>query len=208
MGQAPAGPTPANQSRADSASPSASIGGAINGALDDFYQQTIRRAGRDIAGYVSDAINDPAGFSHAIGPSLAGLGPFVGQLPGIVRGAVGAVGLARRRPEHEPGDLTPDQPEDTGEKSAATPIGRRGEPIKVTPGTNRPTEIGGRVYTGHAADQMQGRGIPPSAVEDAIQNGAIRPGNGPDETVHIGANGVIVVTGSRGQVITVITGGR
>ncbi|PKM47123.1 MAG: hypothetical protein CVV05_00035 [Gammaproteobacteria bacterium HGW-Gammaproteobacteria-1] len=65
--------------------------------------------------------------------------------------------------------------------------------------------IGGRDYSGHALDRMQGRGVPPSAVEDAIQNGASKPGNQPDTTVHTGENGVTVVTGSRGNVITVIT---
>lgn len=70
-------------------------------------------------------------------------------------------------------------------------------------GANRPTSIGGRVYTGHAADQMQGRGITPSAVEEVIQNGQAGPGNRPGETEHV-ANGVKVVTGENGQVITII----
>lgn len=74
----------------------------------------------------------------------------------------------------------------------------------VAPGTNEPTTIGGRDYTGHGLDQMQGRGVPPSAVEDAIQNGTSSPGNTPGTTVHTGSNGVTVVTGGRGQVITVI----
>lgn len=47
---------------------------------------------------------------------------------------------------------------------------------------------------------MQGRGVPPSAVEDAIQNGQSSPGNSPDTTVHQG-DGVTVVTGENGQVI-------
>jgi len=52
---------------------------------------------------------------------------------------------------------------------------------------------------------MQGRGIPPSVVEETIQNGQTSPGNNPGEIEHRGANGVKVVTGSNGQVITVIT---
>jgi len=43
-----------------------------------------------------------------------------------------------------------------------------------------------------------------SAVEDAIQNGTKSPGNTPDTTVHTGSNGVTVVTGGGGRVITVI----
>jgi hypothetical protein len=76
--------------------------------------------------------------------------------------------------------------------------------MDVKPGTNTPTTIGDREYTGHALDQGQGRGVPPSAIEDAIQNGKPSPGNRPGTTVHVGANGVTVVTGERGQVITVI----
>lgn len=49
-----------------------------------------------------------------------------------------------------------------------------------------------------------GRGVPPSAVEDAIQNGTRPPGTQPGTTVYTGANGVTVVTGSGGRVITVI----
>jgi hypothetical protein len=98
-----------------------------------------------------------------------------------------------------------DQPPQSGDKPASTPIGRRGNPIDVKRGTNQPTTIGGRIYSGRAADQMQGRGISPSAVEETIQNGQTGPGNGPGETEHTGTNGVKVVTGADGQVITVIT---
>lgn len=48
-----------------------------------------------------------------------------------------------------------------GDKDPSTPTGQRGGPIDVKPGTNRPTNIGGRDYTGHALDRMQGRGVPP-----------------------------------------------
>jgi RHS repeat-associated protein len=85
---------------------------------------------------------------------------------------------------------------------ARVPTGNRGAPIEVKPGTNRPDRIGGRDYTGHAIDRMQGRGVPPSAVEDAIQNGGSLPGRELGTTVHEG-DGVTVVTGPNGQVITV-----
>src|SRR5690606_23310736 len=39
--------------------------------------------------------------------------------------------------------------------SASTPVGRRGAPLAVPPGTNSPATIGGRYFTGHALDQMQ-----------------------------------------------------
>lgn len=62
-----------------------------------------------------------------------------------------------------------------GGQSSAAPQGSRGNPIDITPGTNAPANINGRDYSGHAIDQMQGRGVPPSAVEDTIQNGNSRP---------------------------------
>jgi hypothetical protein len=128
-------------------------------------------------------------------------GPLVTGGGGLLGLGLGAMILNNAKKTEEAGDQ-----EEPGDKPASTPIGRRGEPIGVKPGTNRPATIDGRVYTGHAGDQMQGRRVPPSAVEDAIQNGAVRPGNNSGETVHVGINGVIVVTGSDGQVITVITG--
>lgn len=91
-----------------------------------------------------------------------------------------------------------------GDKDPSTPTGQRGSPIEVKPGTNQPGYIDGRDYTGHALDRMQGRGVPPSAVEEAIRNGRASPGNQPGTTVHTGSDGVTVVTGDRGQVITVI----
>ena len=92
-----------------------------------------------------------------------------------------------------------------GDKHPSTPTGQRGSPIEVAPGSNKPTSIDGRDYSGHALDRMQGRGVPPSVVGDAIQNGTPSPGNKPGTTVHTGTNGVSVVTGNGGRVVTVIT---
>lgn len=57
---------------------------------------------------------------------------------------------------------------------------------------------------------MQGRGVPPSAVEEAIKNGKTAPGNKPGSTTSTdGKNGVKVVTDAEsGRVITVITVGN
>jgi hypothetical protein len=73
-----------------------------------------------------------------------------------------------------------------GDKPATTPTGRRGSPLEVKPGTNEPGEVNGREYTGHAFDRTQGRGVPPLAVEDAIQNDTPSPGKYPGTTVHAG----------------------
>lgn len=89
------------------------------------------------------------------------------------------------------------------DSGAKAPVGRRKHPIIVKPGTNKPAKINGRDYTGHSQDRMQERGIPPSAVEDAIINGSSSPGNTAGTTVHTG-DGITVVTGGKGQVITVM----
>jgi hypothetical protein len=44
--------------------------------------------------------------------------------------------------------------------------------MSVPRGTNARAVINGRQYTGHALDQMQGRGLTPSVVEDTITHGA------------------------------------
>ena len=91
-----------------------------------------------------------------------------------------------------------------GSKSASTPIGRRNNPLNVKSGTNLPTAIGGRNYTGHALDQMQGRGIMPSVVENAINN-SIKTihGNTVGTFVHFG-DGLKVIVNIFGDVVTVI----
>jgi len=97
----------------------------------------------------------------------------------------------------------------SSDKHPSTPTGQRGSPMDVPKGTNAPTTIGDREYSGHALDQMQGRGVPPSAVEDAITSGTSKPDKAyPDtRTEHTSQDGrVVVITDSgSGRVITVIT---
>lgn len=89
---------------------------------------------------------------------------------------------------------------------ASTPVGRSGNPMNTQ--GNAPTNIGGRDYSGHAVDRMQGRGIPPSAVENTIQNGRAMPGNRPGTTSHYDpVNNLTVITNSStGRVVTVRQG--
>ena len=65
----------------------------------------------------------------------------------------------------------------TKNTDASAPTGQRGSPMDVSSGTNSPATTGSRDYSGHALDQMQGRGITPSTVENAINNGAASSGN-------------------------------
>ncbi|MHA7602739.1 RHS repeat-associated core domain-containing protein [Alicycliphilus sp. T452] len=92
-----------------------------------------------------------------------------------------------------------------GDKDPSTPTGQRGSPMDVTDGTNEPATIGGRDYTGHSLDQMQGRGVTPTPVEDVIQNGNQTPGNKPGRIVHTSSDGRLSVVTEDGKVITVIT---
>lgn len=90
---------------------------------------------------------------------------------------------------------------------ATSPVGISGSPMTVPRGTNAPTTINGIDYSGHAIDQMQGRGIPPSVVQNTIQNGAIYPTNEGTMGYYDSVNNVRVITNSTtGRVVTVIPG--
>ena len=67
---------------------------------------------------------------------------------------------------------------------------------------NSPTTINGRDYSGHALDRMQDRGIPPSAVENAIKNGTKTPQNGGKTKHYDPINNVTVITNKNGGVVT------
>ena len=88
--------------------------------------------------------------------------------------------------------------------------GRRGAPLgnaRFQPSRNEATDIDGRTFTGHALDQMQNRGIPLSAVNEALQHGTAEPNNTKGTTAFFDAvNGIkVIVDTSTGRVITVIS---
>jgi hypothetical protein len=87
---------------------------------------------------------------------------------------------------------------------ASAPVGSSRSPIEIQPRTNQPATIDSTPFSGHALDQMQGRGLPPSAVTDTILNGQTSPGNKPGTTAHYSpANNVTVITDdATGNVIT------
>ena len=94
--------------------------------------------------------------------------------------------------------------------AASAPVGRLGNPINISKGTNAAGEVGGRQYSGHAFDQMQSRGVPPSAVENTIVRRTPKADPLPDRMRHYDSvNDLTVVTDiETGRVITVITGER
>jgi RHS repeat-associated protein len=113
----------------------------------------------------------------------------------VIRKVVGrgtAAGTAAPKGTRCPAPQNPSR----GVPDPSTPVGRSGNPLgSVAP--NQPTTIGGRPFSGHAIDQMQARGIPPSVVENTIQHGRPFPGNTPGTTGYYDpVNNVRVITNS------------
>ncbi len=66
------------------------------------------------------------------------------------------------------------------DRDASSPVGRRGQLENNLRNTeNAPATIQGQEYSGHAVDRMQGRGIPPSAVKNAVETGICTEGKRP-----------------------------
>lgn len=86
---------------------------------------------------------------------------------------------------------------------ASTPVGRSGTNEMKIASKNPDQTTGGRQYAGHALDDMQGRGVPPSAVENIIKNGNESPGKDPGTIVHTSSEGRVVTTDG-GKVISVV----
>lgn len=90
--------------------------------------------------------------------------------------------------------------------SAYNPTGRSGNPMN-TKGSNSPAVIGERTYSAHAVDRMQGRGVPPSAVENTIKAGVTYPTNPGTTGYYDSTNNLRVIINSKtGDVVTVIPG--
>ena len=89
--------------------------------------------------------------------------------------------------------------------------GRKGWELKnhpLQPTRNSPSTIGNREFSGHALDQMQNRGIPPSVVENTIQHGKDVPAKPGTFGKYDADNNITVILDSEsGRVVTVIPGG-
>jgi RHS repeat-associated protein len=161
------------------------VGSVINGVAD------LLRLGQ---GTANATYNAQDGWDMVIG-----ITQDIGRAAGIATIVGGGLeGLTR--------DTAPPVVDDT---PASTPVGRSGErPLTVPDGSNPSATIGGRDYVPHALDQMQSRGIPPSAVENTIRQGIPSPGNTPTTTVfHDPVNNLTVVTDTAsGRVVTVHQG--
>jgi len=100
-------------------------------------------------------------------------------------------------------------PENPGQSNGhyhGNPKGQRGSPLEVTPGTNGDLQTGGRTFSGHAVDEMQSDGIPPSVAVDAIENGFATLSRNDRTIFYSPENDVSVVVESSGRVVTVSYG--
>lgn len=68
---------------------------------------------------------------------------------------------------------------------------------------NEPAVVGDRSYSGHALDRMQDRGVMPSVVEHAIQNGVATPSRGGTTIFFDSSNNISVVVSKSGLAVTV-----
>jgi hypothetical protein len=94
----------------------------------------------------------------------------------------------------------------SGEVDPSTPTGQRGSPLRVPRGTNVPGTIDGTSFSGHALDELQSDGIPPSVANNTIQNGLPAASRGGTTVFYDPANNVSVVQASNGNVVTVSYG--
>ena len=80
--------------------------------------------------------------------------------------------------------------------------------MNVAPGTNSPAAVGDLNYSGHALDEMQGDGIMPSAVQNAVENVTPVVGKEPGTTAYIDTtnNITVIVDSNSGRVVTVSRG--
>lgn len=83
------------------------------------------------------------------------------------------------------------------------PVGRLRSPIEIDRGANSPANINGRRYSGHALDRLQGRGLSPSVVENAVRPEHLVGTNGGVHIYWDSGNRVMVVLDPRTN--TVVT---
>ncbi len=150
--------------------------GALTSALFDFGSQLLNNGGN----------------LQCVDKGSLALSAGIGAIPLGVVGAIGSKLLGKFAAKGV--DKVVD---------AATPIGRRGSPIDVRRGTNSPAKIGDRDFTGHALDQMQGRGITPTVVNDTIKRGV--ESSGREGSRIFKTDQLKVILNPSGSVKTVVT---
>ena len=115
--------------------------------------------------------------------------------------------MGRMKPIPEATQSTETVPVATSQNPATGFRGSRGFPLERSPmqkTRNHRQLVNGRLYSGHALDQLQDRGIMPSVVENAIQHGRQIPNSNGTAFVD-DINRIKVIVNRNGEIITVIT---
>ena len=184
-------PTNSNGLQINSPVMAQGINGAVGGAAGGF-------AGGFVGGLLFSGFDVKAGWDAAI----SGLKTGVAIGGGL--GAAGGYVYAKQK------DINPwtgklikqNKPTNTFNNDAHIPVGHKGAELNVN-GSNHAQTIDGIHYSGHALDRMQGRGLVPSIVKDALTN-PIKTYNGNNLGTHIYESLYVkVVVNSKGTVITV-----
>ena len=85
---------------------------------------------------------------------------------------------------------------------ARLPVGRSDCPLDVSRGTDAAGEAGGRLYSGHAFDRLQGRGFTPSVINNVIENGELVGTEGGSTIYYDAENHISVAVGREGRGVT------
>jgi len=114
-------------------------------------------------------------------------------------------------PPDSPSAQSPDTPSPSNSHDGYS--GRVGFELKNHPSQpirNAPATIYDRQFSGHALDQMQNRGIPPSVVDNTIKHGTPFNGNRPGTQGYFDPTNrvTVIINSDTGTVITVIPGVR
>ncbi|WP_425838174.1 WXG100 family type VII secretion target [Streptomyces fractus] len=181
------------------------LGGALVGAGSS--AAAIKNAGGIRT--VLNSIDIPA--LNMAGPRLAtpsgadSSGVLLSEGGGALRDATARYPVGRRGTNEDTSFKSPDASDKTRNK------GNREVKVAQSEGRtarNEPTTIQGRVYAGHALDQMQTRGIPPTVVEDTVRNGESVTGKVAGTTAHYNFDEriTIITDTETGRVVTVAGG--
>ncbi|NUL82785.1 MAG: DUF4258 domain-containing protein, partial [Armatimonadetes bacterium] len=163
----------------------------VAGEIGGFVLESAPGSGLLMAGYGRDGRGRPISDCDRVLSGLSDL-PLIGAAGKAARGGKKFFGAG-----HEAFRIGDDV-------SPRSPVGVRGHRERAIPaGQNLPGEVFGRRYTGHAFDQMQARGIYPSAVEEAINQGESVPGRAGRTVFWDKSNGMAVVLEMDGTVVTV-----
>lgn len=158
--------------------------------------------GRGVSGGLTDKIADAFSPGASCTVPSTGLAARTAQGAGVLAGFIVAAPGAGARVAAE------DASGFVGRKGVTKvfddgSLASYGGEINIPRGTNASGAVGGRPYSGHAFDQMQGRGITPSVVDDAINDRVMVSGADGSSIFYSSANNISVVVSSDGRVITV-----